>query len=116
MNTKTFIGLFCTTDRLKHQINWCLLLYQLQSGGHMTQYTTLCGYTETLAYTNQHLQQGEHSSWRIGGRINSNHGITSAIQQSIYNTGCNAFGIIGGMIGLQPNRQSSFQSKCITEP
>ena len=43
----------------------------------------------------------------IAGRINAHHRVTAPEQQPVEDTGCHTRGVIGGVVGLQPRRQTT---------
>ncbi len=69
-----------------------------------------------FAHGVQHGQQSDSGVHAVGRRIDADHRIACAQQQSIERGRRDALRIIGGMVGLQPYRQPARQPDRVAEP
>jgi hypothetical protein len=58
----------------------------------------------------EHFQQLADGAQAIAGRVDADHGIAIAIQQSVEHARGDARRIVGGMVGLQTRRQPPAQA------
>ncbi len=107
---------FGARDGLKHQIHRSAAPHGVHRCGDMRQHAALRRNSVRLAHAIQQPQQRFHARQIVRHRIDPDHRVAAAVEQSVDDAGGDALRIVGGMIGLQARGKAPGQSQRVAKP
>ena len=106
IDTKAAVGALGAANGLKHQINRRTTRHGLQGIGDVGKDARLGWNGVAGNHLVEHVQKSHHLGHVVGGGVDADDGVPTAVQQPVEQAGGNACGVIRRVVGLQARGQA----------